>query len=138
MFGAEIAKKRKELGMTQKQFSEYIGRSVRTIINWEQGNVIPDTATRREMCRLLGIDLKNADLDYDSDLFPDEQRLLRIYRCLDNEGKELIQHVAKVLDSYQIRNNGLAMLPRLKAYQESYEHLKNSSDDEQEGEHKET
>ena len=137
MFGTELAKKRKELGMTQKQFAEYVGRSVRTISHWEQGNIVPDAATRLELCRMLGINLEMADMDYDSDLFPDEQQLLRIYRCLDMEGKNLIQHVANVLNGYKIRENQRSMAPRLKAYAEGCGLLKKDNGDERSGDDEE-
>ena len=39
----EIKLKRKELGLTQDQLAKLVGVSKRTIINYEKGEVIPDT-----------------------------------------------------------------------------------------------
>jgi len=39
----EIKLKRKELGLTQDQLAKLVGVSKRTIINYEKGQVIPDT-----------------------------------------------------------------------------------------------
>lgn len=41
MNGLDIWKKRKELGLTQKQLAEKLGVSGNTVINWEKGSVIP-------------------------------------------------------------------------------------------------
>lgn len=39
----ELRNRRKQLGLTQKQLAEKIGVSNNTIINWERGDVIPNT-----------------------------------------------------------------------------------------------
>jgi len=47
----DILKIRENLGLTQKEFGELIGVDKRTIINYEQGKVIP--ATRQKFLQLI-------------------------------------------------------------------------------------
>jgi len=42
----DIARIRKKIHMSQSQFAAYIGVSVRTIQEWEQGRVVPSGAAR--------------------------------------------------------------------------------------------
>ncbi len=115
-FGEEIVRKRKEMKLTQIELAKLLERHVKTISNWEQDKNVPDEKTRREVCRALGIDFENAFLDYDSDLFPDEQQLLRLYRRLNAEGKAVVQHLAEMLCDYQASNNRKAMVSRAVSY----------------------
>ena len=116
MFAEEISRHRKEKGLTQEQLAKLLGRHVKTISNWEQGKIIPDEKTRWELCRVLDIDPTEISADYGSDLFPDEQKIIRIYRRLNGDGKSLLHHLAEVLDSYQTKENKKAALPRLETY----------------------
>lgn len=117
-FGKELIEKRKELNFTQEDLAQFLGKHKRTIQNWERELCFPDEKTRREVCRKLGIDLERAEIDYDSDLFPDEQQLLRIYRRLNADAKSVVQHLAEVLDSYQVEKNQAELMPRVEAYAE--------------------
>ncbi len=43
MNGIDVMKIREELGLTQQKFADLIGIDRRTVVNWEQGRVIPDS-----------------------------------------------------------------------------------------------
>lgn len=97
-FGEEIAKRRKEKGLTQKELAKLLNRYEKTIGNWERDKNLPDEKMRREVCRLLDIDPKDASLEYDRELLKDEQKIITIYRGLDEDGKKLIYSTAQELD----------------------------------------
>lgn len=53
--GKYIAKKRRELGLTQVQLAEKIGMSDKSVSKWERGICLPDVSIYTEICRILGI-----------------------------------------------------------------------------------
>ncbi len=53
--GAYIAKKRKELGMTQTELAEKLGMSNKSVSKWERGVCLPDVSLYMELCNILGI-----------------------------------------------------------------------------------
>lgn len=53
--GNFIAKKRKELNMTQAQFAEKLGVSNKTIPKWETGKCMPDYSIIQELCKELNV-----------------------------------------------------------------------------------
>lgn len=53
--GKYIAKKRRELGLTQVQLAEKIGMSDKSVSKWERGICLPDVSIYTEICRMLGI-----------------------------------------------------------------------------------
>lgn len=55
--GKYIARKRKELGMTQKQLAEKLGMSDKSVSKWERGICFPDVSVYSELCMALGINL---------------------------------------------------------------------------------
>jgi transcriptional regulator with XRE-family HTH domain len=52
--GHRIRKKRKELGMTQKEFSERIGVSNVSVSDWERGSLMPKSANLHALAVLFG------------------------------------------------------------------------------------
>lgn len=55
--GKLIAKRRKELQMTQSQMAEKIGVTNKSISKWETGRCLPDASLWQPICRLLGISI---------------------------------------------------------------------------------
>ncbi len=55
--GCYIAEKRRQLGMTQKELAEKIGRSDKAVSKWERGKSMPDPAVMEELCSLLNISI---------------------------------------------------------------------------------
>ncbi len=53
--GKFIAKKRKELNLTQEQLAERLGVSNKTISKWETGKCMPDYAVVKSLCEELKI-----------------------------------------------------------------------------------
>lgn len=53
--GNFIAGKRKERGLTQKQLSEQLAISDKTVSKWETGRSAPDNSIMLELCQILGI-----------------------------------------------------------------------------------
>ena len=55
--GRFIAKKRKELGLTQQQLAEQLGVTNKTISRWENGNYMPDLSMIEPLSEILQISL---------------------------------------------------------------------------------
>lgn len=57
-FGAYILKRRKELGMTQKEFAEQLFVTDSAVSKWERGLAYPDITLLQSICRILQISEK--------------------------------------------------------------------------------
>lgn len=55
--GKYIAKKRKNLGLTQREIAEQLGMSDKSVSKWERGVCLPDVSVYMELCRIIGISL---------------------------------------------------------------------------------
>ena len=55
--GKYIAGKRKNLGLTQKQLSEKIGMSDKSVSKWERCICLPDVSLYFDLCSILGISI---------------------------------------------------------------------------------
>lgn len=55
--GEFISNSRKELGLTQKELSEKLGVSDKTISRWETGNGLPDISFLTPLCEILGVSI---------------------------------------------------------------------------------
>lgn len=53
--GEKIAKKRKDLGMTQMEFAEKMSVTRQTVSRWEAGAVLPDIEKLSDIAALLGV-----------------------------------------------------------------------------------
>lgn len=69
--GRFIAQIRKEKGMTQRQLSEKLGISDKTVSKWECGNGLPEVSLMLPLCDILGISVNELlsgeiikDIDY--------------------------------------------------------------------------
>lgn len=68
-FGEYVCKKRKELGLTQKEFAEKLFVTESAVSKWERGLSYPDITLVSNMCSILGIserELLNAREDVES------------------------------------------------------------------------
>ena len=57
-FGAYILKRRKELGMTQKEFAEQLFVTDSAVSKWERGLAYPDITLLQSICQILKISEK--------------------------------------------------------------------------------
>lgn len=57
--GFEIAKKRKEKKLTQRELADMLNVTDKTISRWEKGNSIPDIYSLKKLAYILDIDLNN-------------------------------------------------------------------------------
>lgn len=53
--GAYIARKRRELNLTQEQLAERLGISNKTVSKWENGRCMPDYGIVERLCTELGV-----------------------------------------------------------------------------------
>ena len=55
LLGEKIAKKRKDLGMTQNDFADKLMVTRQTISRWEAGTVLPDIDKISDIANLLNV-----------------------------------------------------------------------------------
>lgn len=55
MIGEFIARRRKELNMTQKELAEELGVTDRAVSKWENGRCMPDLSLIQPLSRILGV-----------------------------------------------------------------------------------
>lgn len=75
--GRFIAKKRKELNLTQEQLAERLGVSNKTISKWETGKCMPDYSVIKNLCEELNISV--------SELMDGEEADEKSVRVYDDE-----------------------------------------------------
>lgn len=77
--GLYIQSKRKELNLTQKEFSEKLGVSDKTVSKWERGINLPDVSLYDDVCKILNISLveflKGEDVEDDKKINEAEKEL---------------------------------------------------------------
>lgn len=57
--GKFIAKRRRDVGLTQMQLAESLGITDRAVSKWENGRAMPDTALMLDLCMLLKISVND-------------------------------------------------------------------------------
>ncbi|MCQ2431999.1 MAG: helix-turn-helix domain-containing protein [Clostridia bacterium] len=95
--GKFIARKRKELNLTQEQLAEKLGVSNKTISKWETGKSMPDYGIISSLCETLGITLPElmdgeAAAEQSIRTYDDAQILDLIKRVQDMEAQKNSLH----------------------------------------------
>ena len=96
--GTFIARKRRELNLTQAQLAERLGISSKSVSKWERGKCMPDYDIVNELCDALGITV--------SELLDGEENL----RMYDND--QMIEMLARIqrLESQRITIIAIALI----------------------------
>ncbi|MRX82907.1 helix-turn-helix domain-containing protein [Eggerthella guodeyinii] len=100
--GMFIARKRKELNLTQAQLAERLGISSKSVSKWERGKCMPDYGIVNELCDTLGITVIEL-LDGEEN----ERENLRVY---DND--QMIEMLARIqrLESQRVTIIAIALI----------------------------
>lgn len=89
--GKYIAGKRKEIGLTQKQLAEKLGKSDKSVSKWERGICLPDVSVYLELCDILNITinefLAGEDIDAVSVAKKSEDTLIQVSK--DSSHKQM-------------------------------------------------
>ena len=92
--GAFIAKRRKEVKLTQSQLAEKLGITDRAVSKWETGKSLPDASIMLELCEILNItvnDLLSGEVvtmeNYNEEL---EKKLLEMIKEKEQCDKRLL------------------------------------------------
>lgn len=91
-----IAKYRKEKGLSQNALAEMVGaKNFTTVSSWERGISSPDADTIIKLCELLDITLYDLyEVNNDQETFsPSQREFLQKYENLDDHGKKLVDFV---------------------------------------------
>lgn len=114
---AEVLKKeRKKAGLTQKQAATAIGRKQQTLASWETARAQPDANTLFELCSVYGVSVDEAfgfidkNKDIKNSISNDEIELIKLCRCLSDEGITKLSDYVKDLCSIEKykKNNHLS------------------------------
>ena len=100
--GMFIARKRKELNLTQAQLAERLGISSKSVSKWERGKCMPDYGIVNELCDALGITV--------SELLDGEENERENLRMYDNDG--MIEMLARIqrLESQRVTIIAIALI----------------------------
>ena len=100
--GTFIARKRKELNLTQAQLAERLSISSKSVSKWERGKCMPDYAVVNELCEALGIIV--------SELLDGEENERENLRMYDND--QMIEMLARIqrLESQRITIIAIALI----------------------------
>ena len=100
--GMFIARKRKELNLTQAQFAERLGISSKSVSKWERGKCMPDYGIVNELCDALGITV--------SELLDGEENERENLRVYDND--QMIEMLARIqrLESQRVTIIAIALI----------------------------
>ena len=121
--GNKIARKRKELGLTQIEFAERLSVTRQTVSRWEAGTVLPDIDKIADIASLLGVScdylLKDEVAEETGAAFSGVSRLLRSTQGKkvklnffeDEADADLIGKTCTVLD---FEGNWMKVLPETK------------------------
>lgn len=99
--GKFIAKKRKELNLTQEQLAERLGVSNKTISKWETGKCIPDYAVVKSLCEELKISVSELmdgeEADDKSVCVYDDEQILDLLRRTQELEKQKVMMTGVIL-----------------------------------------
>lgn len=100
--GMFIARKRKELNLTQAQLADRLGISSKSVSKWERGKCMPDYGIVNELCDALGITV--------SELLDGEENERENLRLYDND--QMIEMLARIqrLESQRITIIAIALI----------------------------
>ena len=84
--GTFIARKRRELNLTQAQLAEQLGISSKSVSKWERGKCMPDYGIVNELCDALGITV--------SELLDGEENERENLRMYDHD--QMIEMLARI------------------------------------------
>ncbi len=98
--GKYIARKRKALGMTQKQLAEKLNMSDKSVSKWERGICLPDVSVYMELCEILGISinefLAGEDIDAENVEKKSEDNIIQVTKDSKKKQKNLKSILAVV------------------------------------------
>ena len=100
--GTFIARKRRELNLTQAQLAERLGISSKSVSKWERGKCMPDYSIVNELCDALGITV--------SELLDGEENERENLRMYDND--QMIEMLARIqrLESQRVTIIAIALI----------------------------
>ncbi len=100
--GMFIARKRRELNLTQAQLADRLGISSKSVSKWERGKCMPDYGIVNELCDALGITV--------SELLDGEENERENLRLYDND--QMIEMLARIqrLESQRITIIAIALI----------------------------
>lgn len=93
IIGRNLTTLRKNAGLTQKELAAKIGVNHSVISNWERGINKYDIEKLKPISEILEVsvnDLLGLDTEY---LNSDEKKLIKTFRELDKQGKDLVLYV---------------------------------------------
>lgn len=99
--GKYISTKRRELGLTQSQLADKLGKSDKSVSKWERGICLPDVSVYMELCDILGITinefLAGEDIGEENMIKKSEDNLIQVTKDSKHKLKNLKGVIAVLL-----------------------------------------
>lgn len=98
MFNEKLKAVRKQKGLSQAALGKLLGVQTQTISNWENGKSEPNLKTINKLCDILNIPLYSLiSKDADYQLNYDEAFVIKKYRELNDDGKQMIINLLNMI-----------------------------------------
>ena len=90
----------------QVEIAEHLGVSQSTVSNWFKGTNSIDIENLAELCSFLGVSLDQVfgvePINAKDTFSPEEKYLVRIYRLLNDDNKDLLRRIAWAFAGYPV------------------------------------
>ena len=98
MFSEKLKVARKQKGLSQAALGKLLGVQAQTIGRWETGKSKPNLETVNKLCEILNIPLYSLiSKDADYQLNYDEAFVIKKYRELNDDGKQMIINLLNMI-----------------------------------------
>lgn len=98
MFNEKLKAARKQKGLSQAALGKLLGVQAQTIGRWETGKSKPNLETVNKLCEILNIPLYSLiSKDADYQLNYDEAFVIKKYRELNDDGKQMIINLLNMI-----------------------------------------
>ena len=98
MFNEKLKAARKQKGLSQAELGKLLGVQAQTIGRWETGKSKPNLETVNKLCDILNIPLYSLiSKDADYQLNYDEAFVIKKYRELNDDGKQMIINLLNMI-----------------------------------------
>lgn len=98
MFNEKLKNARKQKGLSQAELGKLLGVQAQTVGRWETGKSKPNLKTVNKLCDILNIPLYSLiSKDADYQLNYDEAFVIKKYRELNDDGKQMIINLLNMI-----------------------------------------
>lgn len=92
-----ILEKAEEKNISQADIAKHINKGTAQITSWKKRNCNPPAELIEPIAELLGVTVQWLMTGKESEISEEEQKILQLYKNLNNKGKERLEEYAELL-----------------------------------------